>query len=122
MTMIPADEAAIAEARALRDEFQRFLLEYRFGMREIETKISILREEFEQAHDYNPIEHVTSRVKSPDSLVEKVSRKGIDPDFASIREQHHRHRGRADHLQLRLRRLPALRSARPGRTTCACAP
>jgi len=86
MTMIPADEAAIAEARALRDEFQRFLLEYRFGMREIETKISILQEEFEQAHDYNPIEHVTSRVKSPDSLVEKVTRKGIDPDFASIRE------------------------------------
>ena len=85
MTMIPADEEAIAQARALRDEFQRFLLEYRFGLREIETKISILQEEFEQAHDYNPIEHVTSRVKSPDSLVEKVSRKGIAPDFDSIR-------------------------------------
>ncbi|MGC5221294.1 GTP pyrophosphokinase [Micromonospora sp. DT81.3] len=85
MTMLPADEEAIAQARALRDEFQRFLLEYRFGLREIETKISILREEFEQAHDYNPIEHVTSRVKSPDSLVEKVGRKGIAPDFDSIR-------------------------------------
>jgi putative GTP pyrophosphokinase len=85
MSMTPADEEAIAQARALRDEFQRFLLEYRFGLREIETKISILREEFEQAHDYNPIEHVTSRVKSPDSLVEKVGRKGIEPDFESIR-------------------------------------
>ena len=36
-------------------------------------------------HDYNPIEHVSSRVKSPDSLVEKVVRKGIEPDFDSIR-------------------------------------
>jgi putative GTP pyrophosphokinase len=74
-----------ASLRAIRDEFQRFLMEYRFGLQEIETKISILREEFQGMHDYNPIEHVSSRVKTPDSLVEKVQRKGIDPDFASIR-------------------------------------
>ena len=36
-------------------------------------------------HAYNPIEHVSSRVKSPDSLVEKVRRKGVEPDFASVR-------------------------------------
>lgn len=86
---IPADEASLtispSELRNLRDELQRFLLEYRFGMQEIETKISILREEFEHTHDYNPIEHVSSRLKSPDSIVDKVARKGIDPDFESIR-------------------------------------
>jgi putative GTP pyrophosphokinase len=70
--------------RAMRDEFQKFLLAYQFGLREVETKISILRDEFLNLHDYNPIEHVSSRVKSPDSLVEKVARKGIDPDFESI--------------------------------------
>ena len=71
--------------RAMRDEFQRFLMEYRFGLAEVETKISILREEFQEVHDYNPIEHVTSRVKSPDSIVAKVRRKGLDPDLASLR-------------------------------------
>ena len=76
-----------AELRELRDEFERFLMEYRFGMQEVETKLGILRDEFQLVHDYNPIEHVSSRVKSPDSLVEKIQRKGIDPDFASIREQ-----------------------------------
>lgn len=74
-----------AQLRAMRDEFQQFLLEYRFGLREVETKLGILREEFQHAHDYNPIEHISGRVKSADSIVEKVSRKGIDPDFASIR-------------------------------------
>jgi len=69
----------------MRDEFQRFLMEYRFGLQEIETKISILREEFHEMHDYNPIEHVSSRVKSPDSIVEKIQRRGIDPDFESVR-------------------------------------
>ncbi len=74
------------ELRTLRDEFQRFLLEYQFGLREVETKIAILRDEFQLMHDYNPIEHVSSRVKSADSIVDKVARKGIDPDVASIRE------------------------------------
>jgi len=73
------------ELRDLRDDLQRFLLEYRFGLHEVETKISILREEFAHMHDYNPIEHVTSRVKAPDSLVAKVARKGVAADFDSIR-------------------------------------
>lgn len=76
-----------AHLRAMRDEFQRFLMEYRFGLQEVETKISILREEFQEMHDYNPIEHVSSRVKTPDSLVEKVRRKGVDPDFDSVRAE-----------------------------------
>jgi putative GTP pyrophosphokinase len=83
----PEDSITISpnELRELRDELQRFLLEYRFGMQEIETKIGILRDEFLLTHAYNPIEHVSSRVKSPDSLVEKVQRKGIDGDLESIR-------------------------------------
>ena len=74
------------QVRALRDEFQRFVLEYEFGMREVETKLAILRDEFQHTHDYNPIEHVSSRVKSPDGIVDKVARKGISGDFVSIRE------------------------------------
>lgn len=76
-----------AEIRALRDEMQRFLLEYRFGMQEIETKIAILRDEFLHLHEYNPIEHVSSRVKSPDSIVQKAIRKGIDADFDAVRAE-----------------------------------
>jgi putative GTP pyrophosphokinase len=86
----PADDASFtispSQLRAIRDEMQMFLLEYRFGMQEVETKIAILREEFEHTHDYNPIEHVSSRVKAPDSLVDKVTRKGIATDFPAIRE------------------------------------
>ncbi len=80
-------EMSTAELRVARDEFQRFLLEYRFGLQEVETKIAILRDEFQYMHDYNPIEHVSSRVKSPDSIVEKVARKGIEPGFDAIRER-----------------------------------
>src|SRR5690606_32590893 len=88
MTTLQVTEATINEAKELRDEFQRFLREYEFGMREVETKISILRDEFTHDHAYNPIEHVKSRLKTPDSIAEKVARRGIeDPDFDRIREE-----------------------------------
>src|SRR5690606_15028459 len=87
MTTVPVDDAAIAEARQLRDAFQRFLREYEVGMREVETKISILRDEFTHMHAYNPIEHVKSRLKTPDSIVEKVARRGVEADFDSIRAE-----------------------------------
>jgi len=79
--------AATAEdLHRLRDEFTRFLMKYKFGMDEVETKVSILRQEFTHLHDYNPIEHVTSRLKSPESILGKIERKGIDPSFEAIRE------------------------------------
>jgi len=51
------------------------------------SELRELRDELQHMHDYNPIEHVSSRVKSPDSIVGKVARKGIDPDFDTIRER-----------------------------------
>jgi putative GTP pyrophosphokinase len=86
---VAGDEITISASalRSLGDRMQRFLLEYRFAMEEIETKLSILREEFLHMHEYNPIEHVSSRVKSVDSLVAKLERLGIGNDFDEIRRE-----------------------------------
>ncbi|NEE04032.1 GTP pyrophosphokinase [Phytoactinopolyspora halotolerans] len=81
-----ADPVAVKELRQLREDFTRFMMQYKFGMEEITTKISILREEFSHLHDYNPIEHVSSRLKSPESILEKIQRKGCYPSFDAIRE------------------------------------
>ena len=95
MTDTHADQAASAgsgtepvdELARLRIDFTRFMLEYKFGIAEVTTKIEILQEEFAQLHSYNPIEHVASRLKTPESIVAKVVRRGVDPSFDSIREQ-----------------------------------
>lgn len=70
----------------LRQEFARFMMRHRFAMEEVVTKLTILRDEFAMLHEENPIEHVASRLKSPDSLAEKMARKGTEPTFASISE------------------------------------
>lgn len=74
------------ELRSLRDGFQRFMTQYEFGLREVETKLGILRDEFQLMHDYNPIEHVSSRVKSLDSLMDKVRRRDLSMDPEVVRE------------------------------------
>jgi len=67
------------------------MLEHRFGMDEVVTKLNILRDEFTHLHDYNPIESVSSRLKSPESLLEKIQRKGLSlddhPSFDDVRER-----------------------------------
>lgn len=75
------------QLREIGGQLQRFLLEYEFALREVETKIEILRDEFAHMHAYNPIEHVSSRVKSPESLREKVLRRGLSLDLETIRRE-----------------------------------
>ena len=67
------------EISALRDEFSRFMFSYKFGMEEVATKVSILQQEFQHLQKYNPIEHVTSRLKTPESVLDKVARKNCEP-------------------------------------------
>lgn len=58
---------------------------YKFALEEMEIKVKILQEEFQLLHDYNPIEHMKSRLKSPESILKKVYRKGIPMTFTDIR-------------------------------------
>ncbi|UPK73045.1 GTP pyrophosphokinase family protein [Nocardioidaceae bacterium SCSIO 66511] len=70
----------------LRGEFNRFMMAYKFGLAEVTTKINILRDEFGYAHEYNPIEHVSSRLKTPESIVRKAIRKESPLTFEGIRK------------------------------------
>ncbi|MET1044413.1 MAG: GTP pyrophosphokinase family protein [Microbacteriaceae bacterium] len=63
------------------------MLSYKFGIDELMTKINILKEEFSHTHEYSPIEHVSSRLKSPESILEKAARKGIPLSFDAIRRE-----------------------------------
>lgn len=82
--VVPPDSE---QFRSLRTQMQRFMLEYEFGLREVETKLAILRDEFLNMHDYNPIEHVSTRVKSIESIAEKISRRGVAPSLDTIKEE-----------------------------------
>ncbi|QNV41085.1 GTP pyrophosphokinase family protein [Rothia amarae] len=70
--------------REFGQDFSRMLMEYQFAINEVLTKVEILRQEFTHLYRYNPIEHVSSRVKTPESLAQKLVRKGVKMSSESV--------------------------------------
>lgn len=60
------------------DSWQEVTLVYNAALRQIETKLEILNDEFQHVHRYNPIEHIKSRIKTPESIVKKLKRHGYE--------------------------------------------
>ncbi|MCR5222674.1 MAG: GTP pyrophosphokinase family protein [Lachnospiraceae bacterium] len=54
------------------------MLLYNSALKEVGTKLEILNDEFQHIHQYNPIEHIKSRIKSPESIVRKLKNKGLE--------------------------------------------
>ena len=79
----------LEQIRKLKQEFTRFMMSYKFAMDEVKTKIDILNQEFNYIHEYNPIEHVKTRLKTPESILKKVYRKGYELSLDSIKENIH---------------------------------
>lgn len=74
---------ALLEAR---DDVARFLMSYKFAIETVMARVNVLNEEFRYVHDHNPIEHVSSRLKTPSSILEKARRRGCELNLQSIRE------------------------------------
>jgi len=79
----------LEQIRKLKLEFTRFMMSYKFAMDEVKTKIDILNQEFNYVHEYNPIEYVKTRLKTPESILKKMYRKGYELSLSSIRENIH---------------------------------
>ncbi|MFS0861934.1 GTP pyrophosphokinase family protein [Fredinandcohnia sp. 179-A 10B2 NHS] len=76
----------ISKMKSIKTDLMRFMISYKFALEEMNTKINILKQEFQYMHEYNPIEHVKSRLKTPESILKKVNRKGHSLSIDSIRE------------------------------------
>lgn len=67
-------------------QWAHFFLTYKFALDAVETKLNILNEEFQFIHDYNPIEHMKTRIKAPESVMQKLQRKGLDITLEDAKE------------------------------------
>lgn len=60
---------------------------YDSALKEINTKIEILNNEFVHISGHTPIEHIKSRLKSPDSIVKKLKRDGLEVNLENMVEK-----------------------------------
>ncbi len=66
------------------DEWKTIMFLFNSALKEVSTKIDILNNEFLHVHNYNPIEHVKARIKSPESIVKKLKRNGYEVTTANM--------------------------------------
>ena len=62
------------------------MLIYNSALKEMGTKVEILNDEFQHVHQYNPIEYVKTRLKTPESIVKKLKRYGHEDSIQNMIE------------------------------------
>lgn len=60
------------------DSWKTVMFLYNSALKEVGTKLEILNDEFKHVHRYNPIEHIKTRIKTPESIVKKLKRYGYE--------------------------------------------
>lgn len=60
------------------DSWETLMFLYNSALKEVQTKLEILNDEFVHVHKYNPIEYIKSRIKTPESIVKKLKRHGLE--------------------------------------------
>lgn len=68
------------------DSWKTMMLIYNSALKEVGTKLEILNDEFQHIHQYNPIEYIKSRIKSPESIVKKLKRGGHESTISNMTE------------------------------------
>ena len=66
------------------DSWKEVTLIYNSALKQISTKLDILNDEFQHVHRYNPIEHLKSRIKTPESIVKKLKRHGYESTISNM--------------------------------------
>lgn len=65
-------------------QFQQLMMMYNCAIREVRTKVEVLNDDLSTRYNRNPIQFITSRIKKPLSIVEKLQRKGQEISVEAI--------------------------------------
>lgn len=65
-------------------QYHQIMFLYEAGINQLESRINILKKEFQFSNDRNPIENVESRIKSKESILLKLKRKGLPMTVSAL--------------------------------------
>ena len=66
------------------ESWETMMFLYHSAIKEVGTKLEILNDEFQHVHQYNPIEYIKSRVKTPESICKKLKRYGKEVSIENM--------------------------------------
>ena len=66
--------------------FEKLMTIYEMAITELETKLNILQKEFKVFYNYDLIDHINTRIKQPESIVNKMKKKGYELTYKEMIE------------------------------------
>ena len=78
---------AMGEFSSIASQYEHIMFFYESGIQQIVAKLQILNNEFKNNNERNPIENIKSRVKSMESIIDKMQRKGIPLTMNSMAKE-----------------------------------
>lgn len=67
-------------------KFEKLMFIYKMATKELETKIEIIKEEFKLFYDYDLIDHINTRIKTPNSIIKKMKDKELECTYKNMVE------------------------------------
>lgn len=68
------------------NDYEQIMYIYKSALKVLNTKFEILNEEFNNFYEYNPIDHITQRIKSPESIIDKMKKKELELTYRNLVE------------------------------------
>ena len=68
-------------------KFRELMMYYECAMLEVKTKLDVLNKELALKKSRNPFESIKCRIKTPESIVEKLARRGIEFSVDNIEKE-----------------------------------
>lgn len=65
-------------------DFEKIMFIYKVAMKEVNTKLEILKDEFKLFYDYDIIDHINTRIKSPESIKNKMKGKSLNYTYKEM--------------------------------------
>lgn len=87
MLMTNVNKESLDWAKQRGIEARSLMSYYNCAIREVETKLRVLDEEFSLHNDRNPINSIKTRLKSVPSIVEKCERRGLEVSIPTIEKE-----------------------------------
>ncbi len=85
-SLLPLDRESTGQLFQSLSQFLEMQQLYQAAVKEIRTKLEILSEEFRVRYARNPIHHIESRLKSPQSMLKKLQKRNFEISIASAKQ------------------------------------
>ncbi|MBP3461793.1 MAG: GTP pyrophosphokinase family protein [Bacilli bacterium] len=73
----------------MNEDIEHLMLKYEYALQKIETELKIIIKEYEFNNKYQPVEHIKTRIKTKESAIKKLEKKGYPISTENLKKHVH---------------------------------